>query len=381
MLNDDREERRLYLSAFYTRPGLLGAYSRNLSERLMEYITEQPDHPLSGALREAAARGDSQVLRVFGAGHMIGDGGPPPEPPTNPFDFMRSLVSSGGVRGVAVRRKVDVAQATKDAPQAEMTYLVHLSAVQALLASWGCDEPAALTGLFHSVYSTAAFDHLSVPIDAEHRAIVRERIGAEAERVAFVSGAVECGSLDAALPGLRAALASAGADSDRVRAALQDATLAYRAGVEDHGPLVLESPREWQMLLAVQLADWLIQADGVDTSGFGHLRGNWGTFFFPVATRLGDHTRMPYAQAGQPGSWVWEEGGARAFRAEAFETMLDLLTLLKDACATCGVQAVDAGADVQLATAARVAHTLLHERLGQTGAACRWEPDPSAARL
>ena len=37
---------------------------------------------LSAALREAAARGDSQVLRVFGAGHMIGDGGPPPEPPT-----------------------------------------------------------------------------------------------------------------------------------------------------------------------------------------------------------------------------------------------------------------------------------------------------------
>ena len=220
-----------------------------------------------------------------------------------------------------------------------------------------------------------------MPIDAEHRAIVRQRIGAEPERVAFVNCALECGSLDAALPGLRAALASAGTDSGRVRAALQDAALAYRAGVEDHGPLVLESPREWQMLLAVQLADWLIQADGVDVSGFGHLRGNWGTFFFPVATRLGDHTRSPYAQAGQPGSWLWEEGGARAFRAEAFETMLDLLTLLEDACATCGVEAVDAGADVQLAAAARVAHTLLHERLGQTGAACRWEPDLNAARL
>ena len=84
MLNDDREERRLYLSAFYTRPGLLGAYSRNLSERLMEYKAAF----LAGALDFEAAL--ARVVRLSVPGDqaagltspalpsLLGESRPPP---------------------------------------------------------------------------------------------------------------------------------------------------------------------------------------------------------------------------------------------------------------------------------------------------------------
>ena len=149
MLNNSLDERRLYLSSFFTRPGCLGAYSRNLSERLMEYTAQQPDHPLSAVLRDAAARRDEQVLRIFGAESML-----PPDAASigpggggDPFDFLRSLVH-GEWRsrpGLGV-----VAQLHKDADDTEgeegssteqgMRFLTHVSAVESLLSSWGCDQ-------------------------------------------------------------------------------------------------------------------------------------------------------------------------------------------------------------------------------------------------
>ena len=73
--------------------------------------------------------------------------------------------------------------------------------------------------------------------------------------------------------------------------------------------LELHSERELAMLAAVQLADWLQQAEAVNASGFGG----------------SDATKSAYTRGGVPGHWRWAEGGMHGFRKEAYEAMLGLL--------------------------------------------------------
>eukprot|EP01047_Picozoa_sp_COSAG01_P057071 COSAG01_NODE_6554_length_3611_cov_1.222665_2_plen_94_part_00 len=53
MLNDSRTERRYYLSVFYARMYLLGAYSRNLSVPMSLLERAPAVSPLHAAVREA----------------------------------------------------------------------------------------------------------------------------------------------------------------------------------------------------------------------------------------------------------------------------------------------------------------------------------------
>ncbi len=61
---------------------------------------------------------------------------------------------------------------------------LHLCGTHDLLESWGNPEPVCLAGLFHSIYGTKSFRHKSWPLD--DRKTIRELIGEEAERLAYV---------------------------------------------------------------------------------------------------------------------------------------------------------------------------------------------------
>jgi SM-20-related protein len=60
----------------------------------------------------------------------------------------------------------------------------HLQAVEAKLTGWGCREAVRRAGQFHSIYGTEHFRHRALPL--AQRETVRQLIGAEAERLAFL---------------------------------------------------------------------------------------------------------------------------------------------------------------------------------------------------
>jgi SM-20-related protein len=62
--------------------------------------------------------------------------------------------------------------------------LDHLLAVGAKLGEWGCREAIRRAGQFHSIYGTPSFRHKTVSL--RRREEVRELIGEEAERLAFL---------------------------------------------------------------------------------------------------------------------------------------------------------------------------------------------------
>lgn len=68
------------------------------------------------------------------------------------------------------------------------TLLIHLRATSELLSSWGASPELADAGLFHSVYGTEVFRQTTVPVDLRPR--VQRLIGLEAERLAYVFGAM-----------------------------------------------------------------------------------------------------------------------------------------------------------------------------------------------
>ena len=70
---------------------------------------------------------------------------------------------------------------------------------RALLEAWSVDGWLCDAGLFHSVYGTESFRQVSIPLDLCGR--VREGIGAQAERLAYVFGAMTHKSFSAN-PGL-----------------------------------------------------------------------------------------------------------------------------------------------------------------------------------
>lgn len=75
--------------------------------------------------------------------------------------------------------------------------LDHLLGTRALLAAWGARRPVCDAGLFHSVYSTEAFEAAAVSLD--RRGEVCGLIGDEAERLAWLFGVMERESFDANL--------------------------------------------------------------------------------------------------------------------------------------------------------------------------------------
>ncbi len=72
---------------------------------------------------------------------------------------------------------------------AERSLLEHLSATFTLLTAWGATKELALAGLCHSVYSTSEFG--DARLDPQNRDQVRDVIGTEAERLAFLFCAMD----------------------------------------------------------------------------------------------------------------------------------------------------------------------------------------------
>ena len=315
MLNASHDERRYYLSVFFTQAGLP---SRDLPS-LVQDVPQ--DHPLSAALRAAAAAEDEAVLRVLGVAPPAG----------SPYDFLVSLGTDSVPHAGADKTDGVLVAAESSAS----SFLAHLKGTAALLSSWGCDEATVLAGLFHSVHGTAAFDLFSLPMDADSRGQVASHIGEEAERCVMVNCAMERGSFDEALLAAAARLPSAG---------IFPLTVRQHSG---GGLLELRSERELAMLAAVQLADWLHQAEAVNRSGFGS-----------------DATKSAYTRGGVPGHWRWAEGRMHGFRAEAYEAMLGLLDRFHGT----------VGGPWALS------HRLCYERLREGGAPpCEWRPAAALA--
>jgi hypothetical protein len=86
---------------------------------------------------------------------------------------------------------------TDQVPHSQTPFLAHLIGVYRDLKEWGAPEHLVLAGLFHSIYSTEAFQRFGLPL--EKRGEVRELIGERAERLAYVNCALTRESLDASV--------------------------------------------------------------------------------------------------------------------------------------------------------------------------------------
>lgn len=69
-------------------------------------------------------------------------------------------------------------------PHSGRTLLAHLQGTHRLLGAWGNPPDVALAGMFHSVYGTNAFRHVTVALP--QRDEVRELIGEAAEALAYI---------------------------------------------------------------------------------------------------------------------------------------------------------------------------------------------------
>ena len=75
--------------------------------------------------------------------------------------------------------------------------LDHLVGVRGLLVDWGANDALAAAGLFHSVYGTESYRQEALPLDL--RPQVRVVIGEEAERRAYLFGAMAKESFEASV--------------------------------------------------------------------------------------------------------------------------------------------------------------------------------------
>jgi len=64
------------------------------------------------------------------------------------------------------------------------TLFDHLWGTYWLLKTWRCEETVCCAGLFHSIYGTNAFKHISLGL--EHRNKLRALIGQEAENLVYL---------------------------------------------------------------------------------------------------------------------------------------------------------------------------------------------------
>jgi (p)ppGpp synthase/HD superfamily hydrolase len=86
---------------------------------------------------------------------------------------------------------------TEKVPHSNTPFLAHLIGVYRDLKEWGAPEHLVLAGLFHSIYSTQAFQRFG--LDVEKRDEVRALIGERAERLAYINCALTRESLDASV--------------------------------------------------------------------------------------------------------------------------------------------------------------------------------------
>lgn len=88
------------------------------------------------------------------------------------------VVSGSDIEAFLVR------SGAQNLPHSGRTLLAHLQGTHRLLAEWGNPPDVALAGMFHSVYGTNAFRHMTVALP--QRDAVRELIGEAAEALAYV---------------------------------------------------------------------------------------------------------------------------------------------------------------------------------------------------
>src|SRR6266542_3914162 len=86
---------------------------------------------------------------------------------------------------------------TDKVPHSQTPFLAHLIGVYTDLKEWGAPEHLVLAGLFHSIYSTEAFQKFGLPL--EKRDEVRALIGERAERLCYINCALKRDSLDASV--------------------------------------------------------------------------------------------------------------------------------------------------------------------------------------
>lgn len=75
-------------------------------------------------------------------------------------------------------------------------YLAHAIGVHNDLKSWDCDEDVCRAGMYHSIYGTEFFQKFTLSL--ERRDEVRELIGLQAEKLAYLNCAMDRGSFDSA---------------------------------------------------------------------------------------------------------------------------------------------------------------------------------------
>jgi (p)ppGpp synthase/HD superfamily hydrolase len=90
-----------------------------------------------------------------------------------------------------------VSLGTDRVPHTGTRFLSHLIGVYKDLKEWGCPEHVVLAGLFHSIYGTEVFQGFALP--TSRRGEVRELIGEQAERLAYINCALTRQSLDASV--------------------------------------------------------------------------------------------------------------------------------------------------------------------------------------
>lgn len=71
--------------------------------------------------------------------------------------------------------------------------LKHLTNTYRILRRWGCPEYLCIAGLFHSVYGTESFTQATFALD--QRQFIRDKIGADAEQLAYLNCIATRGSL------------------------------------------------------------------------------------------------------------------------------------------------------------------------------------------
>jgi hypothetical protein len=84
-------------------------------------------------------------------------------------------------------------------PHSEKTYLGHLVSVYRLMEAEGCTEELCRAGMFHSIYGTQQFQGFKLELD--QRPMVRDLIGAPAEKLAYLNCAMQRETFDEAALG------------------------------------------------------------------------------------------------------------------------------------------------------------------------------------
>jgi len=153
----------------------------------------------------------------------------------------------------------------------------HLKGVQAVLRYWGAPSHLTRAGLFHSIYGTEGFQGFSLPLT--ERAVVRNLIGQEAEKLCFVFCMADRYTVDRTVLDWQSS-------SPRDR-------FVFRARPElGRFPMALNRT-EWLDFIELTLADWLEQVEGA---------------------------------ASKPSSlFLWEKGEAYAYRRLAYRRMSEVL--------------------------------------------------------